>query len=67
MKYLIVFATIVMLSGCSKVPDYVSDKVLLDENGCAFTAHKHVGDTMFLRFSNKDSKDTCEYRKYLGD
>jgi hypothetical protein len=58
---------VVILSGCSKVPDYVNEKVLHDNNGCAFTAHKNIGDTMFLRFSKKASRDTCEYSKYVGE
>lgn len=65
----IVASVIVMitLNGCSKVPDYIDAKVLHDENGCAFVANKHIGDTMFLTFSKKDSQDSCEYSKYVGE
>lgn len=65
----IVASVIVMitLSGCSKVPEYIDTKVLHDENGCAFVANKHIGDTMFLMFSKKDSKESCKYAEYVGE
>lgn len=66
MKIYTLLAAVVFLSGCSKVPDYIDNKILHDEHGCAFSAHKNVGDTLFLRFSSKDSKQSCEYVKYVG-
>lgn len=59
-------SVIIFMGGCSKVPDYIDSKVLHDENGCAFIASKNIGDTMFLRFSEKDSQESCEYTKYVG-
>ena len=60
-------AVVIFIIGCSKVPDYADEKVLRDENGCAFVASKHIGDTMFLTFSKKDSQDSCQYTKYVGE
>lgn len=57
------FFIVAALSGCSKVPDMVADRILTDKNGCAFLLKENVEDTMFVYRMKEQDRDTCK----LGD
>lgn len=69
MKYLFLFCVApIILTGCNEEAEYLDHKVLWDKNGCAFFAHHHVGDTMFLTFSREFSDDnSCLYVDGIGE
>lgn len=54
---------VIAVSGCSKIPDVVADRILTDKNGCAFLLRKNIGDDMFVYRMKEQDRDTCK----LGD
>jgi hypothetical protein len=64
MKYILTACALLTLAACSDEPAYLTNRIVKDRDGCAFTVRPNVGDTVFLRFlPDASDMQTCKFPK----